>query len=47
MRFTARETLLAMAIIAIFVGAFLNCQLVAKALRATEALTTVASGDLK
>jgi hypothetical protein len=46
MRFTAREILLGIAIVAVFVGAFLNSQFVAKALRATEALKAVASGDL-
>jgi len=43
MRFTPREILVAIALVAIFVGAFLNCQIAAKALRSTEKLAT-ASG---
>ncbi len=47
MPFTAREILLAVAIVAIFVGAFVNCQIAAKAMRATEALTAKTSGPAK
>ena len=47
MQFTAREIVLAIAITATLVGAFLNCQIVAKSLRATQELTTVTSGGLK
>lgn len=47
MQFTVREILLAIAIVAIFVGAFLNCQVAAKALRATQALSVATSGALK
>ncbi len=43
MPFTAREIVLALAIVAVLVGAFLNCQVVAKALRATQALRAVNS----
>ena len=46
MSFTVREIVVAIAIVVVFVGAFLNCQVVAKALKATQALTT-ASGDLR
>ena len=44
MPFTVREIVVAIAIVVVFVGAYLNCQVVAKALRATQALTT-AAGD--
>lgn len=47
MHFTVREMLLAIAIVAIFVGSFVNCQAAAKALRATQALTAATSGALK
>jgi hypothetical protein len=43
-RFTVREIVLALAIVAIFVGAFLNCQAVHRALRATQPLSTI-GGD--
>jgi hypothetical protein len=45
MPFSARELLLAIAIVAVFVGAFLNCQVVAKALWATQALITTSSKE--
>jgi phosphosulfolactate phosphohydrolase-like enzyme len=41
MRISARELLLAIAVFAILVGSFVNCQIVAKALRATERLATI------
>ena len=47
MRCTVREMLLAIAIVAIFVGSFLNCHVAAKALRATKQLTGPTSGVLK
>jgi type II secretory pathway component PulJ len=40
MRFTVREVMLAIAIAAILVGSFLNCQIVNRTLRATQPLTT-------
>jgi len=45
--FTARELLLALAIVAIFVGSFLNCQIAAKALRATQKLTAATAAASK
>jgi len=39
MSFTVREALLAMAIVAIFVGSFLNCQIVSQAFRGVRPLT--------
>jgi hypothetical protein len=47
MPFTARELLLAVAIVAIFVGSFVNCQFAAKAFRATQKLTAATSGTSK
>lgn len=47
MPYTAREIVLALAITATLVGAYLNCHVVAKALRATQGLTTLTSGGLK
>jgi hypothetical protein len=47
MPFTVREVLLAIALVAIFVGAFVNCQVAAKALRTTQKLTSATAGDAK
>jgi hypothetical protein len=47
MPFTAREILLAVAIVAIFVGAFVNCQVAAKVLRATQKLSAATSSNGK
>jgi hypothetical protein len=47
MPFTAREIVLAIAIVAILVGSFLNCQVVGKALRATGKISAATSGELK
>jgi len=47
MPFSVRETLLAVAIVAIFVGAFLNCQVATKALRATQKLSAATSATQK
>jgi len=37
---TARELLLAIAVVAVFVGAFVNCQAVRNALSATKPIST-------
>lgn len=47
MQFTAREIVLAITIVATLVGAFLNCQVVANALRATDKLSPATAGGLK
>jgi hypothetical protein len=38
MRYTVREIMLALAIVAIFVGSYLNCQVANNAFRATQPL---------
>jgi len=43
MHFTVREVLLAIAIVAIFVGSFLNCQIVRTAFRAIRPVTAATS----
>ena len=47
MRFKARELLLAIAVVAVLVGAFLHCQVVNKALAATKRLSVAIPGDAK
>jgi type II secretory pathway component PulJ len=47
MRFTVRELMLAIAIVAIFVGSFMNCQIVNRAMRATQRLATATSDAAK
>jgi hypothetical protein len=42
--FPARELLLAIAVVAVFVGAFVNCQIVRKALSATKQVSASLSG---
>ena len=44
-RFTVREICLALAIVATFVAAFLNCQAASRAFRATRPLITILPHD--
>jgi hypothetical protein len=47
MRFKSRELVLAIAIVAVFVGAFVNCQVLSKALAATKTLSQSLPGPAK
>jgi hypothetical protein len=47
MHFTAREILVAIPLVAVFVGAFINCRIVTRALLATEELAVATSAALK
>jgi hypothetical protein len=44
---TTRELLLAMAIVTVFVGAFINCQIVRKSLAATNRISAALPGPEK